>query len=179
MWNRERRFQGQTDVPLSAEGRAQALALARELSGIAFDLAVSSDLSRAMETARAIYGPDVHPDPRWREFEFGEWEGLTWDEIVARWPEYGDRTDTAAKRYAPPGGESFDAVAVRVACALDELRGGGHAHALVVTHAGPLHAMLHTLFGELPVRFAPASVTRVRFEAERPELTLLNDVAHL
>lgn len=179
MWNRERRFQGQTDVPLSAEGRAQALALARELSNIAFDFAVSSDLSRALETARAIYGPGVHADPRWREFEFGKWEGLTWDEIVERWPEYAEESGTAAKRYAPPGGESFDAVAARVGAALDELREGRHAHVLVVTHAGPLHAMLHALFGELPVRFTPASVTRVRFEGERPELTLLNDVAHL
>jgi probable phosphoglycerate mutase len=132
-----------------------------------------------METARAIYGPNVRPDPRWREFEFGEWEGLTWEQIVERWPQYGEQTGTAAKRYAPPGGETFEAVAARVASALDDLRGGGYEHALVVTHAGPLHAMLHAFFGELPVRFTPASVTRVRLEGERPELTLLNDVAHL
>lgn len=70
-------------------------------------------------------------------------------------------------------------MAERVRSALDELREGGHTHALVVTHAGPLHAMLHLLFGELPVRFTPASVTRVRFEGARAELTLLNDAARL
>lgn len=179
MWNRERRFQGQTDIPLSDEGRAQAKALARALSQIHFDAAFASDLSRAMETARAIYGAGVHADRRWREFEFGEWEGLTWEQIIERWPEYGEETVAAAKRYAPPGGETFEAVAARIASALEDLRSGGYGHALVVTHAGPLHAMLHVLFGELPVRFTPGSITRVAFDGERPELTVLNDTSHL
>jgi 2,3-bisphosphoglycerate-dependent phosphoglycerate mutase len=175
-------------VPLSEEGQAQALALAGALAGANFDRAVSSDLSRAYDTARAICGEQrVERDPRWREFAFGEWEGLTWEEIVARRPEYGAHASTAAKQYAPPGGETFQAVCARVADALADLRAGGHARVLVVTHAGPLHAMLHTLFGEreaefqeaLGVRFTPASITRVRFDSGQAELVQLNDAAHL
>lgn len=174
-------------MPLSEEGRAQALALAHALTGVDFDRAVSSDLSRAYDTARAIRGTQhVAQDPRWREFAFGEWEGLTWEEIVARRPEYAAHASTAAKRYAPPGGETFETVCARVADALADLRAGSEGRVLVVTHAGPLHAMLHTLFGDreaefqeaLGVRFTPASITRVSFASGEAELVQLNDAAH-
>jgi len=148
---------------------------------------VSSDLSRALHTARVIRAAlPVEPDARWREFAFGEWEGLTWDEIAARWPQADQAGPTTAKRYAPPGGETFEAVCSRVTQALADLQERGFERALVVTHAGPLHAMLHRYFGDrgaemqeaLGVRFSPASVTRIRIQG-RPELLLLNDVRHL
>jgi broad specificity phosphatase PhoE len=166
----------------------QARALARALDDEAFDYAVSSDLSRALETAQTIRGrARVVRDERWREFDFGEWEGLTWEEIVERFPEMLEHGTTAAKRYAPPGGETFEAVCGRVGRALEELRATPYGNVLVVTHAGPLHAMLHTLFGDrgaqmqevLGVRFSPASVTRITIDDGRPELIALNDVAHL
>lgn len=150
-----------------------------------FDYAVSSDLSRAYDTATVIRGTQpVERDARWREFAFGEWEGLTWDEVVARHPDLRRHGRGAAKLYTPPGGESFDAVCARVAEALRELDAGEFDNVLVVTHAGPLHAMLHTFFGDrgaemqeaLSVRFSPASVTRVTVEAGRAQLTGLNEV---
>lgn len=180
MWNRDGRFQGQTDVPLSDEGRAQALALARVLGGVTFDVAMSSDLSRAFDTAQAICGDRVRADVRWREFDFGEWEGMTWAEICARWPQYGAEELSMAQRYAPPGGETFDALCARVGEAVDDLRAGGFAHALVVTHAGPLHAMLAQWFPQVRVRFVPASITAVHVDAgAAPQLLALNEAAHV
>jgi broad specificity phosphatase PhoE len=173
---------------LDAKGRAQAQALAALLRGESFDHAVSSDLSRAYDTACAIRGDlSVARDERWREFAFGEWEGLTWEQICKRWPAMRGQHPTTAKQYAPPGGESFDAVQTRVTRALDELQSAGYTNVLVVTHAGPLHAMLHTFFGNreaeaqllLGVRFSPASVTRIGVENGRAELLALNEVAHL
>lgn len=74
---------------------------------------------------------------------------------------------TNARAYAPPGGETFDAVCLRVRSALDELRTSGMQRVLVVTHAGTLHAALAVLFAEpVVVRFAPATVTCVRLDAE-------------
>jgi len=179
-WNALQRFQGQTEIPLDATGLAQAQALAALLRDEDFDHAVSSDLARAYDTARAIRGQaPVQRDARWREFRFGEWEGLTWDEIVARWPHLREHDASAAKRYTPEGGESFEDVCARVAQALDDLQRARHRHVLVVTHAGPLHAMLQTLFGEMSLRFSPASVTRVRIEDGHAELLALNEVAHL
>lgn len=187
-WNRDRKFQGQSDIALNARGKAQARALARALTSERFDYAASSDLTRAMETARAIrQGQTVTSDPRWREFHFGDWEGLTWDDIVRRWPDAAGKAATSARDYAPPGGETFEEVRTRVGVAIDELRDTGVQNALIVTHAGPLHAMLHHVFSGsqadahdlLGVRFTPASITRVRIDAEGPELVVLNDVAHL
>jgi alpha-ribazole phosphatase len=187
-WNALRRFQGQTDVPLDAQGRAQAQALAALLAREKFDCAVSSDLQRAYDTARAIRGDlPVERDPRWREFAFGEWEGLTWEQIVERFPEAAQRHWSSAKEYAPAGGETFVRVQARVAEALNDLLDRECSNVLIVTHAGPLHAMLHSLFGDqeaemqetLAVRFSPASVTRIALNEGRAQLLSLNEVAHL
>lgn len=188
VWNREHRFQGHTDVPLSEEGRAQARAVAAALRDLPFDAVVSSDLSRAYETACAIRGAQaLRRDERWREFDFGAWEGLTWDEITRRQPELADIAASAARSYDPPGGESFAAVQARVAAALEDLRATNAALALVVTHAGPLHAMLHAVFGDrigqmqelAGLRFTPASITRLSIDDGGAELIQLNDVSHL
>ncbi len=190
-WNRDRRFQGQSDIPLNDEGRAQATALAYALRDEPFDRIVSSDLSRAYDTASALArrGPlPIEPDARWREFAFGAWEGLTWEQIVQRDPNLrGDRALQPAY-YTPEGGESFADVCTRVAEAIRDLRGRSESNVLIATHAGPLHAALHVLFGEEEgptgagargLRLHPASITRVTLRDNSAELTTLNDIAHL
>ena len=184
-WNVQGRFQGQCEVPLNERGLLQARAIAAALEGDVFDRAVSSDLARAMQTARIIAPHlEIVPDPRWREFHFGQWEGLTWQEILERWPETAAAGVTDARRYAPEGGETFEQLRRRVSEALDDLRNANAENALVVTHAGPLHAVLDTLFGENSavtrgVRFSPAGITRIRFDAAGPQLELLDGVSHL
>ena len=149
---------------------------------------MSSDLSRAYETASTICGDKaVERDPRWREFAFGEWEGLTWEQIVTRHPDLAEAARTSATRYAPPGGETFDDVLRRVREALADCTTTGADNVLIVTHAGPLHAMLHAFFGHreaemqeaLGVRFAPASITRIEVAGGKATLLGLNDVAHI
>jgi alpha-ribazole phosphatase len=171
-WNARKQFQGHTDVPLDDEGRAQATALAALLRDERIDAAAASDLSRAAETARIVLGPRALPlrlDPDWREMRFGDWEGLTWDEIVAANPQLGSGSETSVKDYTPGGGETFDELCARVARGVErvtsELADDGVA--LVATHAGPLHALLSVLLGDaeraaLKVRFLTASLTRFR-----------------
>ncbi|HTV93958.1 MAG TPA: histidine phosphatase family protein [Verrucomicrobiae bacterium] len=186
-WNAARRFQGQSDVPLSSRGVAQAAALEGALADLQFTHAYSSDLIRAVETARTILrGRDVPlaTDARLREFNFGEWEGLTWNEIVARWPELGRRLPTQARLYEPIGGERFEHVQARVRAFLDDLRESAAAtRALVVTHAGALHAAMEVLrpegFDPRGMVFSTASITRVAMEAGRARIISLNDVNHL
>ena len=171
-WNADGRFQGATDVPLDDVGRAQARAVAALLAHDRFARAVSSPLSRARETAELVLGtrgPALDVDERWREMAFGAWEGLTWPQIVARYPELDDAGATAPKTYVPEGGESFDDACARVRAALAALDAAAtdDDRVLVATHAGPLHALLRVVMGEtdataLGVRFSPASVTRVR-----------------
>lgn len=89
-WNRERRCQGQTDVPLSPRGTAQARAAARPLADALHPtLIVSSDLRRAYDTARplaGITGLPIAVDKRLREVAKGRWEGLTHAEVAQRYP---------------------------------------------------------------------------------------------
>lgn len=169
-WNAERRFQGHTDIPLDDEGLAQAEALAAHLRGERFDLALTSDLCRAAATAERICAGRalaLERDSGLREMRFGAWEGLSWDEILARWPELDAAHEKSPRHYTPLGGESFEALGARVAHVLEgvtqRLTPGGRA--LLVTHAGVMHAMVRVLFGaereaSLGLRFAPASIMR-------------------
>jgi probable phosphoglycerate mutase len=184
-WNAARRFQGHSDVPLDATGRAQARALARALGHERFSLAVTSDLARARETAAIVVGaggPRLECDERWREMRFGAWEGLRWDEIVARFPEAAE-PPPGGPFATPEGGESFESVCERVRAAVNDVRRrlpqGGTV--LVATHAGALHALLRVALDEdaanaLKVRFEPGTITRLVLGEAGPRITLLNHV---
>lgn len=187
LWNAANRFQGQTDVPLSDEGRAQAQALAAVLRDETFNRAYSSDLSRARETAHIVletHDVTIETDVRLREFDFGAWEGLTWNDIVERWPHLADREPTSARVYEPEGGETFAHVCARAKGFLDDLRARDAERIMVVTHAGFLHAVfavLHDAFVEsapdpLTMRFAPASLSRLHVHGEHVRLITLNEV---
>jgi broad specificity phosphatase PhoE len=190
-WNASRRFQGRTDVPLSAEGRRQAQAIAAVLDGEPVERIYSSDLARALETARILAesrGIEIVSDPRLREFDFGRWEGLTWEQIVATDSQFADRAPTAAKRYAPEGGESFAAVCARIQSFFDDLqRERSDASFAIVTHAGPLHATLNVLglandgatADRGGISFSPGGITRVTIDGGRARLVALNDLRHL
>jgi probable phosphoglycerate mutase len=108
-WNRDQRFQGHGDSPLTQTGRIQAQALARRLAGARIDRLVSSDLGRARETAgylAAATGLDVHTDARLRERHYGPFEGLTLAEIKAKHAGAYARFQTDDPDYVLPGGES-------------------------------------------------------------------------
>jgi broad specificity phosphatase PhoE len=118
-WNAHKRAQGQADVALSPRGREQAKETAARLSDLDVHAVYSSDLSRAVETARAIaevHGLEVEEDPAFREIDQGEWTGLTVDEIKRSWPEQWGPARHFSTR---PGGESPQQVRRR---ALDGLR---------------------------------------------------------
>ena len=117
IWNAERRFQGQSDIPLDETGQAQAERAARLLAGLHPDMIVSSDLSRAASTAEPLArlaALDVILDTDLRERHGGCWEGLTDAEIRERYPE-------AHATWTPPDGEPTAAVADRVAAALQRI----------------------------------------------------------
>jgi glucosyl-3-phosphoglycerate phosphatase len=116
MWNAEHRYQGHTDIPLDETGLAQATRAARLLAALGPHAIISSDLSRAVETAQALAeltGIPVRYDRRLRERSGGDWEGLTNEEIRAKDPEEWARWD-------PPGGEDDLVVADRFAAAVTD-----------------------------------------------------------
>lgn len=187
-WNSVRRFQGRTDIPLDDEGRAQAQALAAHLTGERFAFALSSPLVRAWATAQAIVaqsGVTVEPEPRLQEMQFGTWEGLTWEEIVAQTPGLAYEYEKSPRAYVAEGGESFDDLCARVAPVLASVteRLAEDATALLVAHAGPMHALLRLSLGEddataLGVKLVPAGIIRfVRVGTGAWTLASLNEIA--
>ncbi len=187
----EKRFSGSGghDPELSGEGLRQAKAVAERLArdgGV--DVVVSSPMRRTRQTADAVasaLGVTVREVDDVRECAFGEWEGLTFDEVREVWPEQlaawlGDPT---AK---PPGGESFTDVRRRVTRARDQLL-ARHARTsiLVVTHVTPtkvlvadaLDAPLSALYR---MELSPATITEVQwYENGQASLRRFNDAAHL
>ena len=151
-WNAGQRMQGHRDIPLNELGRAQALAAAPSLAALRPQVIVSSDLSRARDTAAAVanlIGLPVAADVRLRETRLGEWEGLTREEVVATWPTEWDRWRTTSAHNAPPGGESRWQVAERAAEVVTELDTGSAGRALLVVHGGLIVGLTGLLL-ELP-----------------------------
>ena len=143
-WNRERRVQGHSDIPLNDTGRAQARELAKQLERERLDAVYTSDLSRARETAEIATAGRALPTQELidlRERHFGTWEGLTDTVIRDRFPE---------SRSGPWGdGETVEEMSARVVAALrtiaEEHRG---ASVLVMTHGGPMRAALRAAGAE-------------------------------
>src|SRR5687768_10150330 len=139
LWNIEKRAQGHADIDLNDEGRKQAAAVATELAHEKLSAVYSSDLKRAFDTASAIaasHGLDVIVDPDLREIDQGEWEGLTTDEIQARWPDlWGPNRHYNAR----PGGESPQQVKKRSLAALGRAVAANPDSAIaVVSHGGTI-----------------------------------------
>ena len=144
-WNAERRFQGQSDVPLDAKGHQQAQRAARLLASLRPHAIYSSDLVRAVGTAdrlAELTGVAVRLDKDLRERHGGSWEGLTDVEIRTRYP-------AAYAAWIPPDGEPVATVAERAADAFervaDSLAAGSLA--VVVSHGAAISLGISRLLG--------------------------------
>src|SRR5262245_50250124 len=145
-WNAEGRWQGQGDPPLSQRGRAQAQALVGELGRLGFELVVTSDLARAVETgdplARAL-GVGSRRCAGLRELDLGSWTGLTRPEIAARDPEALSRFESGGECAQAGGAETRADLARRARASLAELRSRyPDLRIAVVTHLGVIRAIL-------------------------------------
>lgn len=145
-WNAEGRVQGQTDVPLSAAGEAQARALVAVLAGERFSVIYASDLARVRQTAEPVaraLGLAPRLDPALRERHYGKFETLTYAEARARLPEDYARFRAKDLDYDFGSGESlrrFNARAIACVGAIAARHAGETV--LVFTHGGVLE-MVH------------------------------------
>ncbi len=187
-WNRESRIQGHSDSTLTAEGRAQAAAIAARLARERIDAIVSSDLRRAMDTAGRIAllcGRPVAGDPRLRERCFGMAEGLTYDEAGVRYPDAFSRQRETDVDFAIPGGESRRAFHERVGRAFEELA-TEHAgkRVVVVSHGGVLATLYRRIHGialSMPhkVPITNAAYNELAFVDGAWSVVVWDDTAHL
>lgn len=187
-WNIAGRYQGQSDIPLNPTGCEQAEALAKRLSAEAIHAIYSSDLSRAKDTAQAIakfHQIEVQTDSRWRELNFGEWEGMTYQEMSAHSPDVFSKWMIDPQHTSTPNGETLDELSKRVASAFDEIKNKHKDQTvLVVSHSGALQALLATLLGidlnrYWRLKISQASLSELAAYEDNSILNLLNDVSHL
>ncbi|MEW6046738.1 MAG: histidine phosphatase family protein [Bacillota bacterium] len=136
-WTRRGRLTGWTDIPLARRGRAQAQALRPRLEHEIFQGVFSSDLRRAVETARLAYGEPAI-DRRLREIHFGELEGAEWDTLA---PPY-RKALVAFDPFVAPGGESVEMFRRRVVDFVEALPPGRH---LLFTHGGVIRCLLREM----------------------------------
>ncbi len=144
VWSEEGRYQGWSDPELSEQGVAEATELRERLAGEEWDQIVTSDLTRCVDTARIAYPEaELELEPDWREMNFGEWEGLTYEECFERDGTRFRSWITHPAASAPPGGEAFGDFWIRVDRAMKALPSDGHV--LVITHSGTIRVALSRL----------------------------------
>lgn len=187
-WNVKQRFQGQSDVPLNATGRAQAMAIAQRLSGEQIDAIYASDLSRAWDTAAAIAKTralKIRPEPNLREGNFGEWEGATYDEIQTRDPEAVKAWHEDLSTFAPPGGETINQLTARVKKTYQQITTEHEDQTvLLAAHGGSLQMLIANLLGLPPKAFWQfnldhCSLSRISVYDTGAIINLLNDTNHI
>ena len=187
-WNRERRYQGWTDPPLSASGRQQAEASARALREPVLSGVYSSPLRRARETAVAIaalHKLDVQVEEAFKEMGFGRWEGLTLEEARAQDPDLYQSWIDTPHRVAPPAGETLEEVKARVLAGLAELReahGGGNV--CLVTHSITARILILEALGLgldriWSIQVSASGISELEFRPDWTAVHRMNTRAHL
>ena len=188
--NAESRWQGQSDYPLTAKGRAQARALAERWKSetIRFDLAIASPLGRARETAEIVasaVGMNLELDPIWMERDIGEMEGLTAEEVRQKpQPPYTTPYDSIGG-----DGEGDWELFLRAGQALHDLLHKPAGSYLIVSHGGMLNQVMHAIVGIAPhvdpsgvrFRFENTAFARIYYfpHQHRWAIDAVNDHAHL
>jgi probable phosphoglycerate mutase len=154
--NREGRFLGQVDPPLTETGIEQARRQGAALKGLGIARVLSSDLVRARTTASIIaeaLGIPVESTPALREVSHGVIDGWLASDI--RNSEYGPARDKDKYNYRPPGGESYADIEARI---LSVLSPPCEQPMLLVTHLGPMRVMLHRLCGRSQAEAVSANI---------------------
>ncbi|MEI7516004.1 MAG: histidine phosphatase family protein [Betaproteobacteria bacterium] len=156
-WNVDTRIQGQRDIGLNARGLWQAQRVGAALADSAIDQVYASDLSRALRTAQAVAQhaglpvEGVRQHTGLRERAFGHFEGQTYADIHAQWPQDALAWRQRQPHWAPPGGESPTQLRQRVQRTLHEIAcGHGGQHIVLVSHGGVMD-MLYRLATQQPV----------------------------
>ncbi|MDI6688960.1 MAG: histidine phosphatase family protein [Actinomycetota bacterium] len=185
-WNVESKYLGSTDLGLTERGKHQTLALARRLRGESLNSIYSSSSKRALTTAQAIadiHGLEIKVLPQMNEINYGEWEGLTYDEINRDYPQFMERW-AAGEEGLPPGGESLPSFKSRVSEGLQLVIENMKGKVVMVTHAGPIRVVICEILGLdfsnfWKIKQDSAALNVIDFYDGKGIISLLNDTCHL
>ena len=186
--NSRKRFWGVTDVELSSAGIRQAERLRDYLASEKIDAVYSSNLKRALVTAEIIASKhklDVVICPELREIDFGEFEGLAFNEIGQRYPEFTKLWVKRSPKLKYPGGDSLEEFTNRVITFLSRLdKHTAEDTILIVAHSGVIRTLICQLTGidlrkRWQFRTDLASLSIVETYSQGAIISLLNDTSHL
>ncbi|MGH2399464.1 MAG: histidine phosphatase family protein [bacterium] len=188
LWNNERRYQGTLNSPLSEAGWDQSYRTRDALRGAPLRAVYSSPLVRAQETADVIaepHGLPVVTVDGLSEIRVGEWEGLTTEEIEARYAEAVHQWYTAPHLARIPGGETIEEMRLRAVSAFEEIRTRHDGQTLaVIAHGGVNKSIILTalgapLAGYWRIRQHNACINVLEYEGTHVRVILINETAHL
>ncbi len=181
-------WHGWDDCELTAEGRAQARAVADRLAGENVAAIYCSDSLRAVQTARAIAAPhhvSLVLDPGLRERHAGAFEGLSQEDLESRYPTIWQDRDADLWGWGPPDGEAFCEVLERGLAVIGRLQKlYPDDTVIVVTHMSMVRALISEL-GHMPVErtyayaFPSTGVTVLQIEGNETRLDVINDASHV
>ena len=187
-WSQARRFAGARDIPLTAQGRLQAEAAAQALAGMSAAAVYTSPLERARTSADVIAKPHrLEPiiEPDFREMAFGDWEGLTRDELTTRFPAEARVWASTPHLLTPPRGEALAAVDSRVRAAVAALVEQHRGETVIlVSHAIVMRLIVLAALGLGPDRLwsvdaSPAGITEIEYQDAWATVHRMNTLAHL
>jgi alpha-ribazole phosphatase len=163
------RYIGSTDIPLSEEGKQQAGAIKEYLCGHMFDRLICSPMLRCRETAMAILesgdiGFEIDRDLR--EIDFGQWEGMSFDDIVKTSPEPVQKWAAFDPEFAFPGGERIGDFLERIKRISERVSNDPADTILLCTHGGVIRTMICHFLKLKPWQYIlfmvkPASLTTI------------------
>ena len=186
--NEEKRYVGWEDVDLAEEGYLQAERLASRFQDIPISALFSSDLLRAVKTAEALgkgRGIKLERDPALREIHFGEWEGLTLEEIMLGYDGEMRKWYKNPFQNSPPGGESFQDVCARIEKFITSLAPPKREGAIaIVSHGGAIRSILHKYMGLREkeiwrIHVENTSVSLLQSNGATFDVIFANDFSHL
>ena len=150
-FNRDRRYQGHRDTPLTRKGKKQAKKIAVRLRNEPLDAIYSSDLKRTGYTAKIInryQSLKINILPELREIDFGDWEGKTHDEIQRKWGSLLDGWEGKPSEIRIPRGESIKDLAERIRSVVKKIvNNHPDQRVAVITHGGPIRIILMDALG--------------------------------
>ena len=186
--NREGRFCGHSETPLTERGVAQARALSARLAATPIHAVYTSDFSRAIDTAAIVLeGRGLTPsvDPGLRELHYGEWEMRLEREVARNYRDEVRRMRAEDPSWQPPGGETVAMVRERTLRSLEAIF-ARHRHqtVLIVTHGTAINCMLAGVLGMDPaytfrIDVANCGLSELVMRGQRPIVRLINDTSHL
>jgi broad specificity phosphatase PhoE len=178
-WNLNGLYQGHSDIPLNETGKQQAMEAVQSQNGITYEAIYASDLTRAQQTASYFAekaGLPIKTDARLREVFMGKWEGMSFDDIRATYPELVVKRMEKPTRFAPPDGENILDLAKRIILVTDDIcTAYPDGKVLIVTHGlsmGTLYCLANDIDLDKSFEYLPgnAEIREVKWTAGKVTL---------